>query len=155
MATPSDVEIHLRPLQAEDWADWRRLWTAYLDFYRTSVADEVYTTTWARLLSGAPGEFSGRIARRRTDDRALGLVHFVFHRHCWSVGDVVYLQDLYVDADARGAGVGRALIEAVYAEADAAGAANVYWMTQTDNATARRLYDAIAKPTDFMKYSRR
>lgn len=91
---------------------------------------------------------------RSNGDDALGLVHFLFHPHCWRAGDVCYLQDLFVAAEARGAGAGRALIEAVYAEADRRGAEDVYWMTQTSNATARRLYDRIGAPTAFMKYVR-
>ena len=54
----------------------------------------------------------------------------------------------------RGKGIGRALIEAVYAAADAHGAATVYWMTQDFNATARQLYDRIATLTPFIKYQR-
>jgi GNAT superfamily N-acetyltransferase len=146
-------DIVILPLAASDEADWRRLWTGYLAFYETSVPEEVYATTWARLLSGADSEFHGLIARGG-DGAALGITHYLFHRHCWSVADVVYLQDLFVAPEIRGGGVGRALIERVYAEADRAGAANVYWLTQTFNATARALYDRIAKETPFIKYAR-
>ena len=84
----------------------------------------------------------------------MGLVHFMFHRHCWRVENVCYLQDLFASPDARDLGVGRALIEAVYARADEAGCPVVYWNTAEDNATARRLYDRIAKKTQFIKYQR-
>ena len=72
-----------------------------------------------------------------------GLAHYLFHRHGWRIENVCYLQDLYADPEVRGTGIGRALIEAVYAAADAAGAPSVYWLTQEFNATARRLYDRI------------
>ena len=88
------------------------------------------------------------------DGKPVGLVHYIMHRTCWAVGDNCYLQDLYADPEVRGTGIGRALIEAVYAEADAAGAANVYWMTQDFNDTARRLYDRVARLTPFIKYQR-
>lgn len=146
--------ITIAPLQQTDQADWRRLWTGYLEFYETSVSEEVYATTWSRLLSGGATEFHGFMARDEAGV-ALGLTHYLFHRHCWSVADVVYLQDLFVDPSVRGGGVGRKLIEAVYAEADAAGAGNVYWLTQTFNTTARALYDRIAKETPFIKYARK
>lgn len=150
--------VALRPLEPADEADWRRLWTGYLTFYETKVGDEVYRATWERLRSGAPGEYRGLIARERRSDggegEALGLVHFLFHRHCWHVDDVIYLQDLFVAEAARGRGVGRALIEAVYAAADEVGAANVYWLTQHFNHTARALYDRLANETPFIKYSR-
>ena len=142
----------VRPLRATDEADWRRLWTGYLEFYETAVTEEVYRTTFARLLSGAPHEFHGLVAER--DGRLIGLVHYLFHRHCWRIENVVYLQDLYVDPEARGSGAGRALIEAVYAAADAAGCPSVYWLTQDFNATARRLYDRVATLTPFIKYQR-
>ena len=84
----------------------------------------------------------------------MGLVHYLFHRHCWREENVCYLQDLYADPEVRGKGIGRALIEAVYAAADAAGAPSVYWLTQDFNHTARKLYDRIGTVTPFIKYAR-
>jgi len=81
-------------------------------------------------------------------------VHYIFHPSNWTIGDVCYLQDLYADPAVRGSGVGRALIEAVYAKADTHGAASVYWLTQEFNTTARHLYDRIAKVTPFIRYVR-
>jgi GNAT superfamily N-acetyltransferase len=142
----------IRPLLAEDQADWRRLWTAYLAFYKTEVPEKVYSSTFQRLLDGDPRDFNGRIAT--VDGRAMGLVHYLFHRHCWKIEDTCYLQDLYVDPEARRLGLGRALIEAVYAAADTAGAPSVYWLTQEFNHEARHLYDRIAKVTPFIRYNR-
>jgi GNAT superfamily N-acetyltransferase len=142
----------IRPLRAEDEAHWRRLWNGYLEFYETSVPEEVYRTTFARLLGDDPHDYHGLIAER--DGRPVGLTHYLFHRHCWRIENVVYLQDLYVDPEVRGTGAGRALIEAVYAAADAAGCPSVYWLTQDFNRTARQLYDRIAKVTPFVKYQR-
>ena len=147
------TSVTLTPLAPADYDDWRRLWTAYLAFYETSVADEVYTTTWSRLLGDDPHDFHGTIARR-DDGAALGIVHYLFHRHCWRVENVIYLQDLFVDETARGLGVGRKLIEHVYAAGDAAGCPTVYWLTQDFNATARQLYDRIGVLTPFIKYNR-
>jgi GNAT superfamily N-acetyltransferase len=146
----SDLVIR-RPAPADE-AEWRRLWTAYLAFYETSVPEEVYRTTWARLLSEAEGDCHGFLALR--DGQPVGLVHYIYHRHNWRVEKVTYLQDLYVDAEARGTGAGRALIEAVYSAADEAGCPSVYWMTQDFNHTARQLYDRIATLTPFIKYQR-
>lgn len=144
--------VTIRPLLPSDHAEWRRLWTAYLDFYKTSVPDEVYATTWARLFDDGRFEPKGMVAV--VEGKPIGLVHYIMHRTCWAVGDNCYLQDLYADPELRDRGIGRALIEAVYAEADAAGAANVYWMTQDFNETARRLYDRVARLTPFIKYQR-
>lgn len=142
----------IRPLRPEDETDWRRLWSGYLAFYQTSVPEAVYRSTFARLLGDDPRDFSALVAE--VDGRLVGLTHFLFHRHCWKVEDVCYLQDLYVDPEARGTGLGRALIEAVYARADAAGAPAVYWLTQEFNHEARLLYDRIAKVSPFIRYNR-
>ena len=148
-------DVIIRPLQAADEQQWRRLWTGYLEFYESSVGEEVYRTTFARLLAGNAGadnEYRGLIAE--VDGRPCGLVHFLFHRHCWRVENACYLQDLFADPEVRGKGIGRKLIEAVYEAADAAGSPGVYWLTQEFNATARTLYDRIGKVTPFIKYTR-
>ena len=144
--------LHIRPLQAEDEAEWRRLWTLYLNYYESTVSEEVYTTTFSRLLSGEANEFSGLIAL--LDGKPIGLTHYLFHRHCWKVENVCYLQDLVVDKDKRGTGVGRALIEEVYTKADEADCPSVYWMTQNFNEVGRQLYDRVGQLTPFIKYSR-
>ncbi|MDT8344562.1 MAG: GNAT family N-acetyltransferase [Thermohalobaculum sp.] len=142
----------IRPLTPADEAQWRALWTGYLEFYEASVSEEIYRTTFARLLGDDPQDFHGLVAE--ADGRLVGLTHYLFHRHCWRVENVVYLQDLFVSPEARGTGAGRALIEAVYRAADAAGCPTVYWLTQDFNATARALYDRIATKTPFIKYQR-
>ncbi len=146
------MTLEIRPVSKDDEPAWRRLWTDYLSFYETSVGEDVYRMSVSRLLSDDPAEFRGRLAV--LDGAPVGLVHFVFHRHMWRVEDVCYLQDLYADPEVRGRGIGRALIEAVYGAADAAGCPTVYWLTQEFNATARRLYDRIGTVTPFIKYNR-
>jgi GNAT superfamily N-acetyltransferase len=146
------TDVVIRPLRAGDEADWRRLWTAYLEFYGAVVTEEVYQTSFARLLGDDPQDFNGLIAL--VGGVPMGLTHYLFHRHGWKVENVCYLQDLYVSPDARGTGLGRRLIEAVYAAADEAGAPGVYWLTQEFNATARVLYDRVAKVSPFIRYNR-
>ena len=144
--------IIIRPLAATDHAKWHRMWTAYLDFYETTLSEDIYETQFARLMGDDPQDYHGLVAEQ--DGQLVGLTHYVFHRHGWKIENVCYLQDLYADTQVRGQGVGRALIEAVYAAADAAGAPAVYWMTDKSNATARQLYDRIANLTPFLKYNR-
>ncbi len=144
--------ITVRPLVSGDEAAWRELWRGYLDFYETELAEAVYATSFARMTDPAVGDYHGLVAL--ADGVPVGLAHYIFHRHGWQIEDACYLQDLYVAPEARGTGAGRALIEAVYAAADAAGRPNVYWLTQEFNATARRLYDRIGTSTPFVKYRR-
>jgi GNAT superfamily N-acetyltransferase len=142
----------IRPLAPSDESAWRDLWRGYLEFYETELPEEIYATSFARLVDPAVTDYHGLVALQ--DGRPVGLAHYIFHRHGWQVEDITYLQDLYVVPEARGTGAGRALIEAVYAAADAAGRPNVYWLTQTFNATARQLYDRVASATPFMEYRR-
>ena len=144
--------MQIRRLVAADRAGWAALWHDYLVFYGSQVSDEVYDTTFARLTGNDAQEFNALVAER--EGALVGLAHFLSHRHCWRVENVCYLQDLFVDPSLRGQGVGRALINAVYAAADAAGAPGVYWLTQVGNAPARVLYDSIGQVTDFIKYQR-
>lgn len=142
--------ISIRPLEKADNGDWRRLWTAYLDFYETKLPEEVYETTWQRLFT--PGEFEPKGFIALMDGKAVGLTHYLYHRSGWSLANNCYLQDLFSDPAVRGKGVGAALIEAVRQEAAGVGVTNVYWMTHESNATARRLYDRVARRTGFIEY---
>lgn len=143
-------EITIRPIEASDHADWRRLWTDYLVFYETSVSERVYAETWKRLFD--PGAFEPKGFIALLDGQAVGLVHYIFHRSCWSIEGNCYLQDLFTTGSGRGKGVGAALIEAVRAAAGERGVTNVYWMTHETNATARKLYDRVARRTGFIEY---
>ena len=142
----------IRPLEPSDALEWRRLWRDYLEFYGTELPEAIYEASFARLTDPAVADYNGLVALR--DNRPVGLAHYIFHRHGWRIEEVCYLQDLYVAPEARGAGVGRALVEAVYAAADAAGRPEVYWLTEASNAEARRLYDRVGQVTPFIKYRR-
>ena len=139
----------IRAIAPEDRAIWTELWRGYLSFYETVLPDEVFATTWARLRDPAEpvwGAFS------LADGQPVGLVHYLYHRTAWAIADTCYLQDLYVVPEGRGGGHGRALIEHVAAEAKAHGAVRLYWNTHETNATARKLYDAVAARSGFIQY---
>lgn len=143
-------DLIVRPLEQSDHAEWRRLWTAYLEFYETVLPEEVYRKTWERLFT--EGEFEPKGILALLGGRPVGLVHYLFHRSCWAIEGNCYLQDLFADAETRGKGVGAALIKAVQDVAAERGVTNVYWMTHETNATARRLYDRVARRTGFIEY---
>ncbi|MDJ1008714.1 MAG: GNAT family N-acetyltransferase [Paracoccaceae bacterium] len=146
------MSIELRALREADYEGWDLLWQGYLAFYGTKRPRAYRRSYFARLLSGNPHDYAGLVAAR--GGRLVGLAHYLFHAHGWQSEPVCYLQDLYAAPEARGSGVGRALIEAVYAEADKKAASGVYWTTQDFNETARRLYDRVGRPTPFIKYER-
>ena len=150
MAEDRDAGIVIRPLRASDQADWRRLWAGYLEFYRHALSAETTAATWRALIDQSRPEMIGRVAE--LDGRVLGMLNAVLHPNTWSIAPVCYLEDLYVDAEHRGSGVGRALLEALAAEGRRAGWRRIYWRTADDNVTAQRLYDALARRSRWVTY---
>lgn len=146
------MNVTVRPLVAADQEQWLALWHGYLTFYETAVPDDVTDLTWSRILD--PEAPIHGLCADTGAGKLLGIVHYLFHPVTWAAGPRCYLEDLFTAPEARGRGAGRALIEAVYAAADARGADQVYWLTQEFNTTARRLYDQVAHVTPFIKYRR-
>ena len=146
---PQIIVTELRPA---DRARWSELWRSYLDFYQTALPPGMYDLTWERLIA-PEGPIRGFGARHGRPDAPLaGIVHYLFHAHAWMREEVCYLQDLFVDAELRGQGGGRALIERVAREARQRGCARLYWSTKEDNRQARLLYDRIARFNGFIRY---
>jgi GNAT superfamily N-acetyltransferase len=141
----------IRALRARDREQWLRLWEGYLRFYRQHLPQQVTDATFARL---ADRKAQPHALVAEQEGQLTGFVHYTFHRTTWSVAEICYLEDLFVDPATRGGGTGRALIHAVYAAADRAAAASVYWMTQEFNADGRALYDTLAHRTSFIRYER-
>ena len=144
---PPDLTI--RPLRADERADWEPLWQGYLTFYESSVSPETTDVLWKRLHDPSEPMFA---LGATSGGRLIGIVHYLFHRSCWTIGDYCYLQDLFVTEDARGLGAGRALIAAVEKDARDRGASRVHWLTKEDNHTARALYDTLAERSGFIQY---
>jgi GNAT superfamily N-acetyltransferase len=140
---------------SSDLPAWRTLWDGYNAFYgrkdETALADEITRTTWARFFD--PLEPVHALVAEQNGS-LLGLTHYLFHRSTTQLGLNCYLQDLFTVEAARGKGVGRALIEAVYGYAKEAGSPRVYWQTHETNLTARRLYDQVANRSGFLVYSK-
>ena len=143
------MPIEIRPVSAADHAAWLPLWQGYLDFYQSELPATTSALTWQRFLDPVEPMHAALAWR---DGQALGLVHWIFHRSCWTRGDYCYLQDLFVAEGRRGDGIGRRLIEHVYAEARAVGAARVHWLTHESNSNAMPLYDRIAERSGFVQY---
>jgi GNAT superfamily N-acetyltransferase len=144
---PNDVVI--RPVGADERAAWELLWNGYLAFYRARLAPDASDVAWQRFHDPDEPMF---LLGVYVDGKLLGIAHYLFHRSSWTIGNYCYLQDLFVAEEARGLGLGRVLIEAVYAKAREAGASRVYWLTHQDNATARRLYDKVADNLGHVQY---
>lgn len=143
------MTIAIRDARAEDETAWRRLWAGFLDYYGVALDPSVTAATWARLVDPAH-LMTCRMAFQ--GDVALGFA--IHHPHCstWVAGDDVYLEDLFVDPNARGKGIGRALIEDLIQIGRARGWHRLYWNTDRDNAQARRLYDQFCTEDGHIRY---
>lgn len=141
--------MNIRLAECGDFEQWLPLWKSYQVFYNTDIAPTVTEQTWARFME--PHE-PMHCAVAEVDGVLIGLVHYIFHRSCWTQGDYCYLQDLFVKPEIRGKGVGRALIEHVYACAADEKLARVWWLTHESNHQAMHLYDHIADKSGFIQY---
>jgi GNAT superfamily N-acetyltransferase len=142
-------DLTIRPAAAADFDAWLPLWRGYQAFYKTDIPEATTRTTWERLL--APEE-PMHVALAERDGAVVGLVHYIEHRSCWTTGNYMYLQDLFVTPELRGGGVGRQLIEHVYREAAARGCSRVWWLTHESNTDAMVLYDRVASKSGFVQY---
>jgi len=146
-------DIIVRDVEQADRDQWLPLWEGYNAFYgrsgTTALPADITAATWDRFFD--PSEpVHGLVAAN--NGRLVGLTHYIFHRSTTALQPICYLQDLFTSADARGQGVGRALISAVYDRAKNAGAPRVYWQTHETNLTAQRLYEAVAERSGFIVY---
>lgn len=145
--------IIIRELAETDRNQWRELWDQYNAFYgrtgSTALSEDIVQSTWQRLLE--PNEPVHCLVAI-SEDRLVGLAHYIFHRNTITVENTCYLQDVFSEPEVRGKGVGRKLITAFYERANEAGTVGVYWHTHSSNETAMRLYDKVAKNTGFVVY---
>jgi GNAT superfamily N-acetyltransferase len=146
--------LNIRPVCDADFQAWTPLWDGYNAFYgregETALSDNITRTTWQRFLDPAEPVFA---LVAETDHTLVGLAHYLFHRSTTRIGLTCYLQDLFTLEAARGSGVGKALVHAVYDQAQNAGITRVYWQTRASNVTARRLYDKMATHAGFIVYA--
>ena len=151
--SPSEERITIRPAAKDDYPRWKPLWDGYNAFYgragKTALSQEITRVTWSRFFD-ANEPVHALVAESST--ALVGLVHYLYHRSTIQIAPACYLQDLFTIEEARGQGVGRALIDAVYRQAIAAGSPRVYWHTHETNVVAMRLYDQVAENSGFVVY---
>jgi len=145
------MNAFVRPLQESDHDQWHKLWDGYLTFYETVLPTQQTELTWQRLLEPNFG-IDGLVAE--VDGRVVGFAHYSRTASTWSARGDIYLEDLFVDTEVRGQGLGRKLILALSDLAKSEGARKVYWQTHQGNATARKLYDSVGQLSEFVIYTR-
>lgn len=140
-------------MSPNDYEQWLPLWVGYNAFYgrsgATALPAEVSDTTWKRFFE-ASEPMHALVAEQGGE--LVGLAHYLYHRSTTAIQPICYLQDLFTKEEARGQGVGRALIAEVYEQAKLAGSSRVYWQTHETNQTAMLLYDRIAERSGFLVY---
>jgi len=141
--------VLIRDAEPRDEAAWRRLWSGYITFYEVDVPEAVTAYTWARILDPDMPMFC-RVAER--DGTVVSFTISTLHPSTWTAGLNCYLEDLFVDPDARGDGVGRAMVDDLLARANEKGWSRLYWHTDAGNETARALYDRYTLADNFVRY---
>lgn len=138
----------VRDPQIPDETAWRRLRSGYNAFYQVHIPEAVTAVTWKRMLDPASPIF-GRLAV--VEAVVAGFTISVLHEGTWTTAPICYLEDLFVDPNYRGRGLGRLLVQDLIERAKMRGWSRLYWHTLATN-PARRLYDKFAVADDFVRY---
>ena len=128
---------------------WRVLYRAYADFYQTAITDDMLSLVWSWLMD-PQCELRGLAAQK--DNDIVATAHWRLHIRPLRAQKSAYLDDVFVNPEMRGAGLGRLLINEAANRAKSEGCALLRWATAKDNTTAQMLYDKIAHCTDWLIY---
>jgi GNAT superfamily N-acetyltransferase len=143
------MTLIIRAIEEKDKSQWLKLWAGYLEFYKSTISPEQTELTWKRLINNELKMF-GFVAE--SEEGVIGFTHCLFRPSTWTETDYCYLEDLFVDPNIRGKGIGRALMKKVIELAKEKNSKRVYWTTQEFNKTARVLYDTIIPVSEFVQY---
>ncbi|GAB3606959.1 GNAT family N-acetyltransferase [Conyzicola nivalis] len=146
------MSVTVRAVAPADADQWRDLYSAYREFYALEPDADVVDRVWAWI--GDAGHETNALVAVDEHGTLAGLAHYRRFARPSSGTTGLWLDDLFTRPDLRGAGVGRALIDAVARIADAEKLSVVRWITNENNATARRLYDTMATATKWVTYDR-
>ena len=142
----------VRPVLPADEAQWRDLFSAYREFYALEPSSAVVDRVWGWIADAS--HETGALVAVDDDGTLGGLAHYRRFARPSSGTTGLWLDDLFTRPDLRGGGVGRILIEAVSQIAETENLSVVRWITNENNATARRLYDTVATATKWVTYDK-
>jgi GNAT superfamily N-acetyltransferase len=144
------VTFTVRKIEKRDERRWRELWEAYTRFYEREPCEAVTSRTWTHIMDSA-SPVKAIVAEDEEQD-VVGIANYIIHESTSTFTPVCYLQDLFVDPQTRGAGVGRLLIDWLVTEMAAQGWSRLYWHTKENNYRARGLYDKYTAHSGFLRY---
>jgi len=141
--------IHVRSITASDKDHWLPLWHGYLTFYNVQLPPSQDELTWSRLLDPAY-ESHGLVVEK--DGEVQGMANYSFQTSTWALINNCFLEDLFVNPEVRGGGLGRALIDEIKEIAIAAGSSRLFWNTDRSNEVARKIYDTYTEESGKVQY---
>src|SRR3954470_2497956 len=104
------AELRITPIAAAKFEELLPLIAAYQRFYEVEEIDEERNRAFFRRFL-APSE-DGMLLGARSDGQLVGYACLYWHFSSLEACECVLMNDLYVVEEARGGGVGQALIEA-------------------------------------------
>jgi GNAT superfamily N-acetyltransferase len=137
--------VEIRPAREEEIDELMPLMRAYCDFYESSPADEG-VIKMARTLMTDPSQ--GAVFVARQDGRAIGFATLDWKWSMLKGARIGYLEDLFVDPDARGSGTADALIQVCADRCRELGMPAMEWLTAPDNHRAQKVYNRTGAESD-------
>ncbi len=143
-------DLTVRTVKDHDRADWERLYQGYAEFYKVEQTPEMRARVWSWLHDPLT-EVEGLVCED-AEGRVIGLTHFRHFARPLAAATGCFLDDLFVDPQARGSGTADALIGEVKKIAQKRGWSLVRWITAEDNYRGRGVYDKLATRTNWVTY---
>ena len=142
--------MKVEELNHSDKEEWAKLYHGYAEFYEMEMNEDILDTVWSWILS--PDIKFYAIGVSSNDGVLIGFMHFREMPSPLRGKLVGFLDDLFVHPDFRGSGA----VQSLFKELKSIAAKNnwpyVRWITATDNSRARKVYDQISDPIDFVTY---
>ena len=130
--------IEVRPAREDEIDDLMPLMRAYCEFYESDPPDEGVIKMLRTLITD-PSQGTVFIARQ--DGKAVGVATLDWKWSSLKGARIGYLEDLYVDPDARGGGIADALIQLCADRCRELDMPALEWLTAPDNQRAQKVYN--------------
>jgi GNAT superfamily N-acetyltransferase len=151
-ATPREPAdgVEIRPARREEIEEMLPLIRAYCEFYETEPDDDGLRRMFETLITD-PSQ--GAVFIARDEGRAVGFATLDWKWSSLKAARIGYLEDLFVDPEARGRGIADALIEVCAERCRELGMPAMDWLTAPDNHRAQQVYNRTgAEAETYLEY---